>query len=74
VKFGILVVLALLVSVVAANALLSDPGYVAISIRGYLVEMSVPVLLLVLVLLLIAIWFTIKGHWFRVRSARAASC
>ncbi len=59
-KFGILVVLALLVSVVAANALLSDPGYVAVSIRGYLIEMSVPVLLLVLVLLLVAIWFTIK--------------
>ena len=59
-KFGILVVLALLVSVVAANALLSDPGYVAISIRGYLIEMSVPVLLLALVLLLVAIWFTVK--------------
>ena len=59
-KFGILVVLALLVSVVAANALLSDPGYVAISIRGYLIEMSVPVLLLALVLLLAAIWFAVK--------------
>ena len=59
-KFGILVVLALLISVVAANALLSDPGYVAISIRGYVIETSVPVLLLALVLLLVLIWFTIK--------------
>jgi HemY protein len=60
VKFGILVVLALLVSVIAANALLTDPGYVAISIRGYLIEMSVPVMLLVLALLLAAIWFAAK--------------
>ena len=59
-KFGILVVLALLVSVIAANALLADPGYVAISIRGYLIEMSVPVLLLALVVLLAAVWFALK--------------
>lgn len=54
-KFGILVVIALLVSVVAANALLADPGYVAITIRGYVIETSVPVLLLAIVLLLLGI-------------------
>ena len=55
-KFGLLVVLAIVASTLAAHFLLADPGYVAISFRGYLVEMSVPVLVGLFVLVLIAIW------------------
>ena len=45
-KFGIIVVVVLLLSATAAHFLLSDPGYVAIHFRGYIIEMSVPVLVL----------------------------
>lgn len=44
-KFGLLVVVALLASALAAHAILQDPGYVVISIRNYVIEMSVPVLI-----------------------------
>jgi HemY protein len=40
----------------AAHFLLEDPGYVAINFRGYLVEMSVPVLLGAFVALVFAVW------------------
>ena len=56
-KFGIIVVLVALLSVFAAQFLFEDPGYVAISFRGYLVEMSVPALMLVAASLLAGIWF-----------------
>jgi len=55
-KFGIIVVLALFASAFAAHFLLADPGYVIINFRGYVVEMSVPVLLGLAVLLLFAVW------------------
>jgi len=55
-KFGAIVVVALILSAFAAHFLLGDPGYVAINFRGYLVEMSVPVLLGLAVLLVIAVW------------------
>jgi len=55
-KFGAIVVIALILSAIAAHFLLGDPGYVAINFRGYLIEMSVPVLLGVLVLLGITLW------------------
>ena len=55
-KFSIIVVIATLVFAFAAHFLLQDPGYVAINFRGYLVEMSVPVLLGIAVTLLVAIW------------------
>lgn len=55
-KFGVLVIVALLLSALAAHFLLGDPGYVAIEFRGYLIEMSVPVLLGLFVLLVIVIW------------------
>jgi HemY protein len=60
VKFSIIVVLAALLSVFAAQFLFEDPGYVAISFRGYLVEMSVPVLLFVAGLILFTAWFVRK--------------
>ena len=59
-KFSILVVLAALLSVFAAQFLFEDPGYVAISFRGYLIEMSVPAMMLIAASLLIGIWFAGK--------------
>jgi HemY protein len=55
-KFGAIVIIALIISAIAAHFLLGDPGYVAINFRGYLVEMSVPVLVSLIVLLVLAIW------------------
>ncbi len=59
-KLGIIIVLALFVSAFAAHFLLSDPGYVLINFRGYLVEMSVPVLLLLTAALIGLVWLVRK--------------
>jgi len=59
-KFGLIVIVALVISALAANLLLEDPGYVVISFRGYLVEMSVPILLASFVLFLLTAWFIVK--------------
>ena len=59
-KIGIIVVLALFASAFAAHFLLSDPGYVAINFRGYIIEMSVPVLVLLTAALFAAIWLIRK--------------
>jgi len=56
-KFGVIVVAALILSAIAAHYLLGDPGYVAIHFRGHLFEMSVPVLVGLVVMLVLAIWF-----------------
>ena len=48
-KAGLWVAAALLAGALLAQVLLTDPGYVAVSFRGYVVEMSVPVLVLGLV-------------------------
>ncbi len=56
-KFGAIVVVVLILSAIAAHFLLGDPGYVAITFRGYLIEMSVPVLVGLAVLLIILVWF-----------------
>ena len=58
--FGLVVIISLIVSVFAAHLLLQDPGYVAISFRGYLIEMSVPVLIGLFAVLLISLWLLIK--------------
>ena len=50
-----LLVAALLVGAMLANTLLPENGYVAISFRGYLVEMSVPTLVLCIVLALVGL-------------------
>jgi HemY protein len=79
-KFGFFVVLALVASAFAAHFLLQDPGYVVINFRSYLIEMSVPVLLAALFLLVFAGWLLVKifnvprtlgGAAGRYRSARA---
>lgn len=59
-KFGLLVVIAVIASAFAASFLLEDPGYVVIQFRGYLVEMSVPALTGVLVLLFFLGWTIVK--------------
>ncbi len=59
-KIGIIIVLALIASGLAAHFLLADPGYVAINFRGYLIEMSVPVLVFLTAALFLAIWFVRK--------------
>ena len=69
-KFGAIVIAALIISAIAAHFLLGDPGYVAINFRGYLVEMSVPVLVSLVVLLVIAIWLIRRGSLSR-RARRA---
>ncbi len=55
-KFSVIVVIATLVFAFAAHFLLQDPGYVAINFRGYFVEMSVPVLLSIAIVLVVAVW------------------
>ena len=59
-KFGLLVVVALLACALAAHFLLQDPGYVVINFQDYVVEMSVPVLLGFLLLLLFLAWLLAK--------------
>ena len=49
-KVGLVIVLALVVGALAAHLVLADNGYVLINFRGYVVETSVPILVLVLVL------------------------
>jgi HemY protein len=59
-KFGFIVVLALVLSAFAAHFLLQDPGYVVINFRNYLIEMSVPVLLAGILLVLFLCWLAVK--------------
>lgn len=59
-KFGIIVVVALIVSAFATHFLLADPGSVDIFIRGYRVQMTVPVLVGFAVLLVFGVWLIRK--------------
>jgi HemY protein len=59
-KFGLIVVIALVVSALAAHFLLQDPGYVVINFRSYLIEMSVPILLAIMILIIIGVWLLVK--------------
>ena len=59
-KLGLLVIVVLIVSAFAASFLLADPGYVVIHFRGYLIEMSVPVLMALLILTIVATWMILK--------------
>src|SRR5215471_18102507 len=56
-RVGLWALLALLVGVFVAHFVLEDRGYVLITFRGYVVEMSVPGMLLVLV----ALYFAVRG-------------
>ena len=59
-KFGLIVVIALVVSAFATHFLLQDPGYVVINFRSYLIEMSVPILLAIIILIVIGSWLMVK--------------
>jgi HemY protein len=49
VRAGFLLIITLALGALAANFLLTDNGYVLINFRGYAIEMSVPVLIMLLV-------------------------
>ena len=59
-KFGLIVVVVLIASAFGLHFLLSDPGYVVISFRGYVIEMSVPVLAGLAVALVCFVWLVRK--------------
>lgn len=59
-QFGLIVIVTLVASTFAAHFLLQDPGYVMISFRGYVIEMSVAVALTLVLLLLVCIWLMVK--------------
>ena len=65
-KAGLIIVLAILVSMFAASFLMQDPGYVGINFRGYLVEMSVPTLIILIVILIVTIWL-VRVVWLAPR-------
>jgi HemY protein len=54
-RFGVWVLVALLLGAFAAHFVLADRGYVLVNFRGYVVEMSVPGLVLVLVALYLVV-------------------
>ena len=55
-KLGLIVIVLLFASALAAHFLLADPGYVAINFRGYVIEMSVPVLAGFAFLFVLTVW------------------
>ncbi|MEM9208147.1 MAG: heme biosynthesis HemY N-terminal domain-containing protein [Pseudomonadota bacterium] len=59
-KAGLIIVVCVLAGAVGAQFLLADPGYVVINFRGYIVEMSVPVLVGLLVIVLLLAWLIVK--------------
>lgn len=58
-RASLAIIITLGLGALAANFLLPDNGYVLISLRGYAVEMSIPVLMLMLILLYAAVRFCI---------------
>ena len=59
-KFGVIVVVVLFASAFGAHFLLADPGYVVINFRGYVIEMSVPVLAGFAFAFVLAVWLIHK--------------
>ena len=59
-KVGLIVVLVLILTAFGAHFLLADPGYVVINFRGYVVEMSVPVLVGLAIALVLVVWLIRK--------------
>lgn len=71
-RFGVAAVLAILLGAFAAHFLLADRGYVLVNFRGYVIEMSVPGLVIVLVLayLFVRALVAVAGAPRRWRAAR----
>jgi len=59
-KFGLIVVIALVVSALTVHFLFQDHGHVIINFQNYLIEMFVPILVLFVFLLIIGGWLLIK--------------
>ncbi len=59
-KLGLLVVVALIAGALGAHFLQEDPGYVVIRFRGYLIEMSVPVLLALILIGAALVWLVVR--------------
>jgi HemY protein len=59
-RFGLWVTVVLIVGAIAAHFMLESNGYVLISFRGYTIEMSVPILLLLLTLSYLAIRLLVR--------------
>jgi HemY protein len=59
-KFGLLVVISIVVCAFGASFLLADPGYIVIHFRGYLVEMSVPAMIGLIAMLIFGLWLLAK--------------
>ncbi|MFK8052494.1 MAG: heme biosynthesis HemY N-terminal domain-containing protein [Woeseiaceae bacterium] len=59
-KLALLFVVALVIGTIAAQFLMADPGYVVINFRGYVVEMSVPVLVFLIAMTLLTAWLAVK--------------
>jgi HemY protein len=70
-KRGIYLALALLAGTLLASFLLDDPGRVTLSLHGYLIEMSLPVA----VLLLLLVYFVLHhcARLYRARTRNAAA-
>lgn len=71
-KFGLLFIVVLILSALGTHFLMEDPGYVVINFRGYLVEMSVPVLVGLIVALLLSVWLLAKVYRAPRRLGEAA--
>jgi HemY protein len=65
-KFALIVVVTMIVGAVAAHFLIGDPGFVIISFRGHVFEMSVPILALVFFVSGFSLWLI----WFIIRAPR----
>ena len=63
-RAGLIVIVLLLAVAVAAQLLAADPGYVLLLFQGWVVEMTVPILLVLLVALLV-----VAGLFRRIRQA-----
>ena len=59
-KIGLIIVVAVLVGSVSAQYLLADPGYVVINFRGWIVEMTVPVLAGLMATVFVLAWLILK--------------
>ena len=65
-KLGLILVLVAILTAFSVNFLLADPGSVIITFRGYLVEMTVPILALFAALLVFTVWL-IRKLWLAPR-------
>jgi len=65
-KFAFIVVITMVMAAIAAHFLIGDPGFVIISFRGHIFEMSVPILALLFFVAGFSLWLV----WFIVRAPR----